>query len=262
MLYKVSSQVEYGQKLIEDAEGKLAELEAERGKVMASLDVVKFVMKPKEGGPDLIDIYPMSKELEGLQSKIDAQKSILQVFSFTCGDSKAGEAKKAKLTLVDDAWANAKSRQELWRRHRGALQSQLRGTKVAYKRPATKPALVPSLYQDYESDEVDIQVIEVGFCPFCLRGFEPVWDCRFVFYRHAYHNWCALIHFSKSTTCIVKGCDSEMHEDWWICASVAKPQLGKDGVIVAAAWDRVPFTSTSIFSLLLMSSVLFSKVVY
>ena len=129
-LHKVSSHVEYGLKLIEDAKGKLAELKAKRGKVMASLDAIKFVMKPKEGRPDLIDIDLMSKELERLQCKIDAQKNILQVLRDTCGGSEAGEAEKAKLTLVDDAWANAKSRQELWRRHRDALQSQLHGMKA------------------------------------------------------------------------------------------------------------------------------------
>ena len=65
------------------------------------------------------------------------------------------------------------------------------------------------------------------------------------------------MYFSESTTCIVKGCGSDMHEDWWICASVAKPQVGKDGVIVAAAWNKAPLTSKSTFPLVLMSSVLF-----
>ena len=57
----------------------------------------------------------------------------------------------------------------------------------------------------------------------------------------------------------MKGCGSEMHKDWWICVGVAKPQVGKDGVIVAAAWNRVPLTSTSTFPLVLMSFVLFCK---
>ena len=137
---------------------------------MASLDAIKFVMKPEDGGPDLIDIDPMLKELEGLQRKIDAQKNILQVFRDACGGSEAGEAEKAKLTLIDDVWANAKSRQELWRRHRGALQSQLRGMKADYERPTTNSVPVPSLYHDYEFDEVDIQVVEVGLYPFFCRA--------------------------------------------------------------------------------------------
>ena len=60
----------------------------------------------------------------------------------------------------------------------------------------------------------------------------------------------------------MKGCGLEMHKDWWICAGVAKPQVGKDGVIVTAAWDRAPLTSTSTFILVLISSVLFCKGVY
>lgn len=73
-LHKVSLQVEYGRKLIEDAKERLADLEAERNKMRTSLDSVRFVMKPEESGPHLIDIDPLAKDLEEVQRKVDAQK--------------------------------------------------------------------------------------------------------------------------------------------------------------------------------------------
>ena len=242
-LHKVSSQVEYGRKLIEDAEGKLADLQVEHDTLRSSMDSVDFVMNLELHVPQLLDLHPLAKDLEEVQRKVDAQKGIVQVFHETFGGEQSGAAERFKLTLADEAWANAKKRQELWMRHRCAYQLQLRGMKSGYERPSTTPSPLPSLYQDYDSPELGIQVVEIGVCPFCLHGFEPIWDCHIVSCRHAYHSWCALTHFSESTKCIGKNCGQDMHGDWWVSAGVTKPTLGTDGVLVAPAWERAPLSS-------------------
>lgn len=86
-------------------------------------------------------------------------------------------------------------------------------------------------------------------CPFCLQGFEPAWNCRLASCRHAYHSWCALTHFSESTKCIHKGCAKEMHSDWWISTGIPKPEFGKDGLVMAAPWERTPLTRNAFLTL-------------
>ena len=173
-LHKVSSQVEYGHKLIEDAEGKLAELQAECDNMRASMDSVDFVMDLELHVPPLLDLHPLAKDLEEMQRSVDAQKMIVQVFHETFGGEQSGAAERLKLTLADEAWANAKRRQELWMRHRGAYQVQLRGMKSGYERPSTNPSPLPLMYHDYASPEIGFQVVHIGVYPFCLHGFEPV----------------------------------------------------------------------------------------
>lgn len=70
-LHKVSSQMEYGHKLITDAQSKLLELKAERDALRAKLVSVR----PEDGGLAFIH-----RDLEGLQLRVDAQKGILAVF--------------------------------------------------------------------------------------------------------------------------------------------------------------------------------------
>lgn len=144
--------------------------------------------------------------------------------------------------MADEAWANTKKRQELCMRHRGAYQSHLHGVKAGYERPATNPAPLPSIYHEYKSTKVNIQVVEIGVYPFCLCGFKHVWDCCLTSYRHTYHSWCALTHFSESTKCIEKNYGQDMHDNWWVSAGVVKPLLGKDGVLVTTAWERATLT--------------------
>ena len=138
-LHKVSSQMEYGQKLISDAQAKLSELEAERDSVKGKL----HSLPPEDAGLVLIE-----RELEGLHLKVDAEKCILAVFEETCGNGHAELLEVAKLSNAEEAWTNAKSRQFLWKRHRLAIQSQLRGMRAGYERPTTTPAPLPSIYND------------------------------------------------------------------------------------------------------------------
>lgn len=241
--HKVSSQEEYGRKLIEDAETKLVDLEAEYNNMRASRDEVQLVIQLEEPAADSLDEDPLASELAEMQRKVDAQKNLVQVCRDTFGDWQSAAVERLNMTLADEAWAYAKRRQELWMRHRGAYQLQLRGMKACYERPGTNPSPSPSIYLDYNSANIDIHVVEIGVCPFCLCGFEPVWDCCLVSCRHAYHSWCAVTHFSTSPKCVEINCGQDVHDDWWVSAGVAKPQLGKDGVLVAPAWERAPLTS-------------------
>ena len=235
-LHKVSSQVEYGRKLISDAQSKLSELEAERDDLRAKLTS----FRPEDGGLQIIQ-----RDLEGLQLRLDAQKGMLKVFEDTCGGGQAEIVELAKLTAAEEAWTNAKTRQHLWKRHRLAFQTQLRGMRAGYERPTTTPAPLPCIHNDWREQTVDTDTIHVGVCPFCLRGFQPAWDCRLASCRHAYHSWCALTHFSESTKCIHPDCAQEMHTDWWICTGIPK-----DGLEAPGAWERAPLARKPLTSLI------------
>jgi hypothetical protein len=239
-LHKVSSQQEYGRKLIADAQAKLSELEAERDTMQAKLESVGS----EETQGDFSQIEGGMLDFAGLQHRLHAQKAIFVVFEETCGGGQTEILESAKLTDAEEVWSNAKSKQHLWKRHRLAFQSQLRGMRAGYERPATTPSPLPCMYNDYRDEHVHTEFLEIGVCPFCLRGFQPAWDCRLASCRHAYHSWCALTHFSESTKCIHKGCAMEMHKDWWICTGIPKPELGKDGLVSAPAWERTPLTRT------------------
>ena len=245
VVHKVSSQMEYGRQLIADARAKLSELEAERDCMKSKLDSVR----PEEGGLHLNYIDPGMVDFEGLQQRIQAQKRILAVFEETCGGRQAETIELSKLENADEAWSVAKNKQHLWKRHRLAFQSQLRGMKCGYERPATTPAPLPTMYNDYREECVHSEQIHIGVCPFCLQGFEPAWDCCLASCRHAYHSWCALTHFSESTKCIHKGCAKEMHSDWWISTGIPKPEFGKDGLVMAAPWERTPLTRNAFLTL-------------
>jgi hypothetical protein len=73
---------------------------------------------------------------------------------------------------------------------------------------------------------------EVGFkecivikqCPFYRLGFPDVWVGKLASYKHLYHYWCALLHFSFSSKCIHLTCEKEMHKSWWSCVGIAKPR--------------------------------------
>ena len=112
-LHKVSFQMEYGRKLISDAQKKLSELEAQRDDLRARL----VSPMPEDGG-----LTSMHRDLESLQHRLDAQKGILAVFQETCGGGQAEIQELAKLTSAEAAWSNAHTRQFLWKRHRLALQ--------------------------------------------------------------------------------------------------------------------------------------------
>ena len=245
-LHKVSSQMEYGRKLICDAQSKLEALEAERDEKQAKLT---------SGRPEDGPMAFIHKDLEGLQLRLEAQKGILAFLGETSAGGQPEIEESAKLALAEEAWSNAKSKQFLWTRHRLALQSQLRGMKTGYERPTTTHVPLPTTYIDWREERVQSETILITLCPFCMRGFQPAWDCRLASCRHAYHSWCALTHFSESTKCIHKDCAMEMHKDWWTSSGIQKPQLGKDGLLLAAPWERAPLTRNAILPSLIFCQI-------
>ena len=62
--------------------------------------------------------------------------------------------------------------------------------------------------------------IDVGECPFCLRGFDLAWDCKIASCKHGYHSWCAWTHFSSLSSCCLESCGLEMHQDWWALSGI------------------------------------------
>ena len=89
-------------------------------------------------------------------------------------------------------------------------------------RPSFKPMLLlfdslkcwPDLLKQYP--------IDIAPCAFCHGDFEPALDCLIISCHHAYHLWCALMHFSSSTICCVSTCLQEVHSDWWDLVGVKK----------------------------------------
>ena len=100
-LHKVSSQMEYGQKLISDAQSKLSELEAERDTLKATLGT----QRPEDGQCTFTQ-----SDLEALHLRVEAQRGILAVFQDTCGGGQADKLELAKLASAEEAWSNAKER--------------------------------------------------------------------------------------------------------------------------------------------------------
>jgi hypothetical protein len=76
------------------------------------------------------------------------------------------------------------------------------------------PTLTPSplffvLLKKDVGEKISI-FLSVTHCPFCHQGFEPTWDNKSASCKHLYHSWCALIHFFRSSKCLLKDCQEEM----------------------------------------------------
>lgn len=89
------------------------------------------------------------------------------------------------------------------------------------------PALIPSPLPFVCLGSVDygefLKFLSILACPFCHRGFELASDYKITSYRHVYHSWCAIFHFSNSSKCLLKGYEEDMHLDWWAFSSIKKP---------------------------------------
>jgi hypothetical protein len=81
--------------------------------------------------------------------------------------------------------------------------------------------------------------VHIGLCPFCLKKFEPIWDCNLVPYLYCYHSWCLLTHFSDSTMCIADGCELEPCDEWKVAVGLTKPVL-KTGTTPNSKWEIYP----------------------
>ncbi len=74
-------------------------------------------------------------------------------------------------------------------------------------------------------------LVVVKPCRFCQRLFEPTWYVKFVSYRHSYHFWCALSHFSTSTKCLFEMCGQEMYRNLWLLSRMKKPRVGEEAML-------------------------------
>jgi len=98
--------------------------------------------------------------------------------------------------------------------------------KNEHQRPFMNPSPLPFDFLSNDAFTPFFSNLAISPCPFCHQGFELAWDCKTVFYRHAYHSWCAISHFSSSSKCLFKGCGEEMHIDWWVVATPLWPSVG------------------------------------
>ncbi len=79
---------------------------------------------------------------------------------------------------------------------------------------------IPLPSSDLESNEPTCLWVE--HCFFSGLGFKPLWVGQIAYCKHVYHNWCAFVHFNKSTKCIDVLCGEEMHEGWWNSLGIIK----------------------------------------
>ena len=222
-LVRVSSQVQYGQTLLNNSLSKLVALQQEREKCEVKLAALKSAEPQSE-----VEIDAASVELIDVVKKVEAQQGFIEQFEDSFGSGSVDEEVIAEQSKDAEAlWSNAVKKLSLWKLHRVALSEQLKGMKTGYQRPTLHPSPLPFLYVDCETIDVPVVGLEIVACPFCTRRFDPAWDCRLSSCCHAYHTWCAYTHFSRESKCMFEGCNLEPHEDWWVMAGIPKPQVEK-----------------------------------
>jgi hypothetical protein len=183
---------------------------------------------------------------EALQGKIDYQRGIVHAFEELLVTAKS-ELKNLndKSQAHKSTWLAAAEWHKAWKRHKEALNSQLRSMKSGVQRCSLSPS--PVLAGGFNTSSMSItnaaasagdatgaaatmfsssstvEALSVSPCPFCNRGFKPAWAALVVSCEHAYHIWCALTHFSSSTKCLLKDCQQEMHADFWRNTGIKMP---------------------------------------
>jgi hypothetical protein len=219
-LVRVSSQVQYGQTLLNNSMSKLLALQEEREQCVVKLAALKSAEARSAG-----EVDGASVELMDVVRKVEAQQGFIEQFKDSFGSGNVNEEVAAVRSKDAEAlWSNAVKKLSLWKLHRVALSEQLITMKTGYQRPALHPSPLPFLYVDCDTISVPVVGLEIVACPFCTRGFEPAWDYRLSSCCHAYHTWCAYTHFSRESKCMFEGCNLEPHEDSWVMAGIPKPQ--------------------------------------
>jgi hypothetical protein len=128
-------------------------------------------------------------EDEAMQRKLDSQSEVLIAFKGMGGMGETEELDDhVKCQSAEEAWKKASTRQGLWKQHKKALEAQLKNIRSSFRRPALHPTPQPFLYCDYKSDNEQSNTMYIGFYRFCLRKFEPIWDCNLVPCLHCYHS--------------------------------------------------------------------------
>jgi hypothetical protein len=231
---EISTKAQCGRSLVVAAEMRQKILQAEYCAAEAELLSEKAQDPQSE-----VDIAAAVEMVRDAKFRVDSEAGVIEHMRglFEGQGGWAFQDAKQKSEHAEEVFLRTQEKQELWKRHRLVLAAQLKAMKAGYKRPACYPAPLPFLYLDCE--EVFVQTVrcDIAPCPFCTRGFDPAWDCRFASCQHAYHSWCAYSHFSSSTKCMFKGCEQEMVEDWWVMAGIMKPVVDKGKGVCLESWD-------------------------
>jgi hypothetical protein len=145
----------------------------------------------------------------------------------------------AKNVLAKGAWCVAFKKLKMCQHHKIAFFAQVQSMNNGNQRPTLIPSPLPFVSLDINDCGKVFKVLSISPCLFCHRGFELAWDCKIVSYKHAYHSWCVISHFSNSSKCLLKGCEEEMHLDWWVLSSIKKP-CGDEKQTSRVDWTRGP----------------------
>jgi hypothetical protein len=80
----------------------------------------------------------------------------------------------AKIAKAEDAGKNVVDRLDVWKWQMSSLDTQVQGMKSGRQRPTFIPSPLPIVmfHQVFHFSALILP------CPFCLRYFEPLWDCK------------------------------------------------------------------------------------
>ena len=231
---RVISQVDFGALMVKTAEDRLKELQGSLEEQQMRLSGLCTYEDTSE--KELLQVE--SEGMQLLQCQIDLQKKVIESLTVTSMSGPGASDRSLILLQHDQAmelWENATRRLGVWKIHKDALQAQLRQLRLGFQRPGFFPAPMPFVILDPTEGRVPTTTIDFNECPFCLRGFEPAWDCKVASCKHGYHSWCAWTHFSNCSTCYLKDCGMEMHPEWWVLSGIPKPQ--ENAAIEGAVWS-------------------------
>lgn len=233
---RVDSQVDFGSMMVKTAEDRLRELEA-------MVEDVRRTRVSEPSNEDLMqqDVFMQQPtNMEEIEGQIELQKKVIESLRMTKMSGPGASDRSLILEEYDTAmelWENALRKMSVWKMHKQVLQEQLRQMRLGFQRPGFFPAPLPFVTLDpADLGSTPITRIDIHECPYCLRGFEPAWDCKIACCKHGYHSWCAWSHFSQSSRCIMETCGMEMHPDWWIMSGIPNPN--NPATVRKTAWIK------------------------
>jgi len=118
---------------------------------------------------------------------------------------------------------------DTWKWHKVTLSIQVQAMMTKNQCPTLTPK--PLSFLDGENYLDHLPLVIAKPCPFFHRIFELTCDVKFLFCQNSYHSWCALSRFPTSTKCLFKGCEEEMHLDWWLLSRRKKPCVGEEAML-------------------------------
>ncbi len=105
--------------------------------------------------------------------------------------------------------------------------------KYGRQHPTFHPSPFPFISMDNEAFTFLPNHLIIFPWPFFLRVFYHAWDYKLVSYKHAYHSWRAVSHFSTSSKCFI--CEEDMHANRWALSWTKKPNFKKKN----EKWNKI-----------------------